>query len=62
MTFNDYINSKRVDFMANLLRQNPTQNQKQLFFSAGFRSYPTAHRNFVKFKDCSPTEYIEKLG
>lgn len=62
MTFNDYLNSKRVDFMANLLRQNPTQNQKQLFFAAGFRSYPTAHRNFVKFKGCSPTEYIEKLG
>ncbi len=62
MTFNDYMNSKRVEFMANLLRQNPTQNQKQLFFAAGFRSYPTAHRNFVKFKGCSPTEYIEKLG
>lgn len=62
MTFNDYMNSKRVDFMANLLRQNPTQNQKQLFFAAGFRSYPTAHRNFVKFKGCSPTEYVGKFS
>ena len=60
--YNDYMNSKRVDFMANLLRQNPTQNQKQLFFAAGFRSYPTAHRNFVKFKGCSPTEYIGKFS
>ena len=62
MTFNDYMNSKRVDFMANLLRQNPTQNQKQLFFAAGFRSYPTAHRNFVKFKGCSATEYVGKFS
>jgi len=62
MTFNDYMNSKRVEFMANLLRQNPTQNQKQLFFAAGFRSYPTAHRNFVKFKGCSPTEYAGKFS
>ena len=62
MTFNDYMNSKRVEFMANLLRQNPTQNQKQLFFAAGFRSYPTAHRNFTKFKGCSPTEYTEKVS
>ena len=60
MSFNDYMNSRRVEYMATMLRQNPEINQKTLFFAAGFRSYPTAHRNFTKFKGCSPTDYITK--
>ena len=60
MSFNDYMNSRRVEYMATMLRQNSEINQKTLFFAAGFRSYPTAHRNFTKFKGCSPTEYSMK--
>lgn len=60
MSFNDYMNSRRVEYMATMLRQNSEINQKTLFFAAGFRSYPTAHRNFTKFKGCSPTDYITK--
>lgn len=58
MSFNDYMNSRRVEYMATMLRQNPEISQKSLFFAVGFRSYPTAHRNFTKFKGCSPTDYI----
>lgn len=61
MSFNDYMNNKRVEFIASLLRQNPSQNFKELFFAAGFRSRDTAWRNFVKFKGCSPSDYTTSL-
>lgn len=58
MTFNDFMNSKRVAFITVALRQNPSQSLLELYFAAGFRSRDTARRNFVKFMGCSPTEYI----
>ena len=44
LTFNDYLNSQRIEYMADQL--------------AGFRNRQTAFRNFVKFKGVSPTEFI----
>jgi YesN/AraC family two-component response regulator len=60
LTFNDYLNKKRIDFMADQLRSNPTLDQKALYFDAGYRNRQTAYRNFVKFMGCSPSEFIAK--
>ena len=62
MTFNDYLNFKRIDYMAFLLRTNPTRNQKETLFASGFRCRHTAYRNFIKFKGCTPTEYISSFS
>ena len=62
LTFNDYLNQKRILFMADQLRKNPQQDQKSLYFEAGFRSRQTAYRNFVKFIGCSPTDYVASLA
>ena len=61
LTFNDYMNRKRAMFMADQLRQDPKQDQKSLFYDAGFRSRQTAYRNFVKFIGCSPTDFTSAL-
>jgi len=61
LTFNDFINNKRSNFMAQELRKSPLQDQKPLYFNAGFRSRQTAYRNFVKFIGCSPTEFVQSL-
>lgn len=61
MTFNDYMNRKRVNYMVNKLKKTPTTDQKTLYFEAGFRSRTAAYRNFVKFVGCSPTDYLTKL-
>ena len=61
LTFNDYMNRKRAMFMADQLRLNPKQDQKSLFYEAGFRSRQTAYRNFVKFIGCSHTDFISAL-
>ena len=57
LTFNDFMNQKRIEFMASELRREPGQDQKTLYFEAGFRSRTAAYRNFVKFMGCSPTDY-----
>ncbi len=60
-TFNDYMNEKRINYMADQLRLNPRQDHKQLYFDVGFRSRHTAYRNFVKFIGCSPTDFAASL-
>lgn len=62
MTFNDYMNEKRIHYMAAQLRLNPTQDHKHLYFDVGFRSRHTAYRNFVKFVGSSPTDFIASLS
>ena len=57
LTVNDYINQKRVDFMATELKKDPSSH-KEIYFSAGYRSRQTAYRNFLKFKGVSPTEFV----
>ena len=61
MTFNDYMNRKRIDFIAAQLRRDPQQDHKTLYFEAGFRSRTAAYRNFVKFMGTSPTDFAARL-
>ena len=58
LTVNDYINQKRIDFMAAELKKTPSSH-KEIYFAAGYRSRQTAYRNFIKFKGVSPTEFVE---
>ena len=54
---NDYINQKRVDYMASKLQEG-TLSHKEIYFAAGYRNRYTAYRNFIKFKGVSPTEFV----
>lgn len=58
LTVNDYINRKRVDFMAAQLSKTANPVHKEIYFAAGYRSRQTAYRNFLKFKGVSPTEFV----
>ena len=62
MTFAEYLKRKRIDYVANKLEKKPSQNIKNLFFDAGYRSYPTAWRHFKEIKGMVPTEFIATLG
>lgn len=61
-TFADYVNRLRIEQMADELRRNPLQSQKELFFRVGFRSRTTAWRNFQKYMGVSPTEFVASLA
>ena len=58
LSFNDYLNKKRIEFIEGRLCENPELKQEALYFEAGYRSRQTAYRNFVKFTGCSPTEFL----
>lgn len=58
LSFPDFMNKKRVDFMSDQLRRDPRQDHKQLYFEAGFRSRQKAYHNFIRFRGSSPTEFI----
>ena len=60
-TFSDYVNRLRVDYMAEELKDHPFQSHKQLYFSAGFRSKTAAFTNFKKYKQVSPSEFLESV-
>ena len=61
-TFLDYVNRLRISYVTDELRRNPLQDQRDLFFNAGFRSKTTAYRNFCKYNGQSPTEFIASLS
>ena len=61
LTFNDYLNKWRTEYMADKLRQNPDQDQKPLYFEIGYRNRQTAYRNFIKFVGCSPSDFVASL-
>lgn len=61
LTFNDYLNKWRTEYMADKLRQNPAQDQKPLYFEIGYRNRQTAYRNFIKFIGCSPSDFVASL-
>jgi len=46
LSFNDYLNKKRIEFIAGRLCEDPGQKQEALYFEAGYRSRQTAYRNF----------------
>ena len=61
LTFNDYLNKWRTEYMADKLRLDPGQDQKPLYFEIGYRNRQTAYRNFIKFIGCSPSDFIASL-
>ena len=59
--YKDYINRRRVDYIAAQLRSKPNQNLESLFYRAGYRSRTTAGRNFKEIMGISPTDYAASL-
>ena len=59
--YKDYVNRRRVDFIAAELRIKPNQNLEDLFYRAGYRSRTTAGRNFKEIMGISPSDYAASL-
>lgn len=57
----EYINARRVGFIAEELRRRPNQSLQDLYFWAGYRSRQTAVRNFKELMGVSPSAYAESL-
>ena len=59
--YKDYVNRRRVEFIASELRSKPNQNLESLFYRAGYRSRTTAGRNFKDIMGVSPSDYAASL-
>lgn len=61
MTFVEYLTKRRIDYVTNKLRSNPTTDIQQLFNYVGYRQRSTAWRNFQKVTGVTPAEFMESL-
>ena len=62
MSFIEYLKHKRINYVITQLTKNPNLNIKNLFFDAGYRSYPTAWRQFKDVMGMSPAEYASAIS
>ena len=60
-SFKNLVNSKRIQSVAEKLKEDPSIDIQDAFFEAGYRSRATAWRNFKDIMGVTPTEYRQKL-
>ena len=56
----EMIHHRRIDYVCQQLRQDPSASIQDLFFEAGYRSRTTAWRNFSDIVGFTPTEFVER--
>lgn len=56
----DMLYRRRIEYVCDCLRQEPTANLQDVFYDAGFQSRTTAWRHFTEIVGKTPTEFIEK--
>jgi AraC-like DNA-binding protein len=61
LTFNEYINQRRVNYMVEQLKRNPETSLPKLFAYVGYNQRTTAARNFQKITGVTPAEFIESI-
>ena len=60
-SFKNLVNSKRIQSVAEKLKEDPSIDIQDAFFDAGYRSRATAWRNFKDIMGVTPTEFRLKL-
>lgn len=61
LTFNEYINQRRVNYIVEQLKRNPETSLPKLFDYVGYNQRTTAVRNFQKITGITPAEFIESI-
>lgn len=63
MNFSTYINFLRVEYSKELLElpENKKYTLDSIAEQAGFSSFTSFRRSFLKFQNCTPTEYLNRL-
>lgn len=61
LTFNEYINQRRVNYIVEQLKHNPEASLSKLFDFVGYTQRTTAIRNFQKITGVTPAEFIEGI-
>lgn len=56
LSFNNYLNQYRVQYMLWLMRCNPSRTIEDLAMASGFGSQPTMNSAFRRFRDSNPRD------
>lgn len=56
----EMIHHRRIDYVCEQLRKDPTASIQDIFFDAGYKSRTTATRHFNEIVGCTPSEFIER--
>ena len=56
----EMVHHRRIDYICQQLREDPTASIQDLFYDAGYRSRSTATRHFNDIVGCTPTEFLER--
>ena len=56
----DMIHRRRIEYICEQLRQDPTASIQDLFYEAGYRSRTTGWRHFNEIVGYTPSEFIER--
>lgn len=57
VSFSDFINKQRIDYAAQLMKQNQDLPIADVTIRSGFTSTSAFYRNFKLYKGCSPRDY-----
>ena len=61
LTFNEYINRRRINYVIEQLKLNPEINISKLFDFVGYTQRSTAVRNFQKITGITPAEFVASI-
>ena len=61
LTFNEYINRRRINYVIEQLKLNPEINISKLFEFVGYTQRSTAVRNFQKITGITPAEFVASI-
>ena len=56
-TFSDLINTLRIEYAAELIRQQPEMPISKIYVMSGYASQNSFYRNFHDIMHCTPREY-----
>ena len=61
LTFNEYINRRRINYVIEQMKLNPEINISKLFDFVGYTQRSTAVRNFQKITGITPAEFVASI-
>lgn len=62
MTFVEYLNKRRIDYVTDRLKADRKTDLQELFNQVGYQQRSTAWRNFQKVTGVNPREYLDSLN
>ncbi|MFA0963645.1 helix-turn-helix domain-containing protein [Roseivirga sp. BDSF3-8] len=58
----EFINQEKIEAAARLIRENPSEQLKEIYYDCGFNNYSHFSKLFKRYKKLSPAEYRDRFN